>query len=135
MRIDTVEFAGFDQRSDGRPMLAATIRAGEQRILTVQRNRSDATLHDVGVDLGTAVVEEAGETVPARERITDRLGEFCLLTDQGGLGPQPGFKVINNLPALVLANSTPLVGAEAADVLLDGVESCDAFKRLTGNRR
>ena len=133
MRIDTVEFAGFDQRSDGRPMLAATIRAGEQRILTVQRNRS-ATLHDVGVDLGTAVVEKAGETVPARERITDRLGEFCLLTDQGELGPQPGFKVINNLPALVLANSTPLVGAEAADVLLDGVESCDAFKRLTGNR-
>jgi hypothetical protein len=57
------------------------------------------------------------------------------LTDQGELGPQPGFKVIQDRPALILPNGPPVLGAEATDFLLDGVETCDAFECLTGNRR
>ena len=76
LRLDAVEFAGFNQRCDDRPMLAATIGTGEQRILSVQRDRSDAALHHVRIDLDAAVVEEAREAIPARQRITDRLGEF-----------------------------------------------------------
>ena len=109
--IDAIKFAGFDQRSDDRPMLAAAVRAGEQRVLSIQRNRSDAALDDVGIDLDAAVIEEADKTVPARERITDRLRELRLLTDQGKFGAQPGLEVVNDRPALVLANGTPLLGA------------------------
>jgi hypothetical protein len=36
-RIDVVEFAGLDERSDGGPMLRATIRTCEQCILSVER--------------------------------------------------------------------------------------------------
>ena len=36
-----------------------------------------------------AVVEEAGEALPARERIADRLGELALLADQTELLAQP----------------------------------------------
>ena len=44
---------------------------------------ADAALH---IDLDAAVVEEAGETSPARQRTADCLGEFGLLTDPSGLG-------------------------------------------------
>ena len=32
LRIDAVEFAGFDKRRDGGPVLAAAIRTGKERI-------------------------------------------------------------------------------------------------------
>jgi hypothetical protein len=38
VRVDAVELAGFDQRSDDGPMFPATIGTGEQRILPVQRD-------------------------------------------------------------------------------------------------
>src|ERR1700722_4307098 len=66
VRIDAVEFAGLNQRCDDCPMLAAAIGAGEQRILSVQRDRSDAALHHVGIDLDAAVIKEAGKSVPTR---------------------------------------------------------------------
>ena len=103
--------------------------------LPIQRNRPDAALDDIGIDLDAAVVEEVGETVPTRERITDCLSEFGLLADQGELGAQPGFETINDRPAPVLADGAALVGVAAADVLLDGVEFGDAFECLGGNRR
>ena len=59
LRIDAAEFAGLDQRGDDGPVLAAAVGAGEQRVLAVERDRSDAALDDVGVDLDAAVVEEA----------------------------------------------------------------------------
>ena len=101
VRIDAAELAGLDQRRDDGPVLAAAVGAGEQRILSVQRDRSDAALDDVGVDLDAAVVEEAGEPVPAREGIADRLGELGLLADQGELGAQPGLEFVDDRPAPV----------------------------------
>jgi hypothetical protein len=44
-------------------MLAAAIGAGEQRIFAVQRDRSDAALHHVGIDLDAAVIKEAAKPV------------------------------------------------------------------------
>jgi hypothetical protein len=38
VRIGAIKFAGLDQRRDDCPMLSAAIRAGEQRVLSVQRN-------------------------------------------------------------------------------------------------
>jgi hypothetical protein len=38
VRVDAVELAGFNQRSDDGPMFPATIGTGEQRILPVQRH-------------------------------------------------------------------------------------------------
>jgi hypothetical protein len=64
-RIDTGEFASLDQRGDDRPMLAAAVRAGEERVLAVQRDGSDGALDHVGVDRDTALVEKAGQIIPA----------------------------------------------------------------------
>ena len=100
VRFDAEELAGLDQRGDDGPMLAAAVGAGEECVLAVQRDRPDRAFDDVGVDLDAAVVEEAGEPLPARERIADRFGELCLLTDQSELGAQPGFEFIDDRPAL-----------------------------------
>jgi hypothetical protein len=83
--IDAVEFAGLDQLSNDRPMFAAAVGAGEQRILSVQRDGPNAARNYVGIDLDAAVVEDSSKPIPARQRIADRLGELGLLADQGEL--------------------------------------------------
>ena len=68
-RIDGVELTGFDQRGDDGPVLAAAVGTGEERILAVQRNRSDRSFDDVAIDLNAAVIEGSGLVLPiARER-------------------------------------------------------------------
>ena len=37
-RLDAVEFAGFDQRSDDGPVFGVAVGAGEERILSVESN-------------------------------------------------------------------------------------------------
>ena len=59
-RIDVVEFTGLDQRCDGGPVVGAAVRASEQSIFPVQRDRADGTLDGVVVELNAAIVEEAG---------------------------------------------------------------------------
>ena len=47
LRINGIEFAGFDQRCDDGPMLGSSIGAGEERIFPIQCNRPDAALDDI----------------------------------------------------------------------------------------
>jgi len=58
---------------------AAAVGTGEECILAIDGNGSDRPFDDVGIDLDTAVVEEAGEPFPLREGVADRLGKLCLL--------------------------------------------------------
>ena len=44
VRIDAVELAGLDQRGDDRPVLAAAVGAGEERVLAIEGNRADRSL-------------------------------------------------------------------------------------------
>ena len=37
LRIDAVQFAGFDERSDGGPVLRTLIVAGEERVLAIMQ--------------------------------------------------------------------------------------------------
>src|SRR6185436_17983229 len=89
LRIDAVHFASFDERGNDRPMLAATVGASEEMVLAAERDRTDRTLDDIGVDVDAAVIKEAGKTIPARERVADRRGDGRLAGDGGELGFQP----------------------------------------------
>src|SRR5258706_849808 len=109
LRLDTDEVAGLDQRSDDGPVLTATVGAGKESILSVQCDRPNGALHHVGIDLDTTVADEERKAVPTRERIADRLGQLGLLADQGELGAKPGFKIIEDWPAAVLADGMPLL--------------------------
>ena len=50
LRIDAVEFAGLDQRSEVGPMLAAAVGADKERVLAIERDRPDGTLDGIGID-------------------------------------------------------------------------------------
>ncbi len=65
-RIEIVEFAGLDQSSDGGPMLGAAIGTCEQRIFTIERDGTDRSFDGVVVEFDAAVVDEAGQSFPAR---------------------------------------------------------------------
>jgi hypothetical protein len=116
-------------------MFSAAIGAGEQSVLSVQRNRSDRSFDDVAIDFDTTVVEEAREAFPARECIADRLGELGFLADQTELGAQPRLKIVDDWPTFLQPPGAPFIGAAAPDLGLDGIEIGDAFKRLAGDRR
>jgi hypothetical protein len=68
-------------------------------------------------------------------RVADRLGELDLLAVQRELLAKPGFEISEQRSGAVLADSPPLFGAAATNVLLDGVEGRDPFERLARNRR
>lgn len=54
VRLDAVEFAGFDQRCDDSPMLTSAVGASGERILSIERDRPNAALDHVGIDLDAA---------------------------------------------------------------------------------
>jgi hypothetical protein len=54
LRIDAIQFAGFDERSEDCPMLATPVGPCEQRVLAIEGERADGALDDVGVDLDPA---------------------------------------------------------------------------------
>src|SRR5436309_13316604 len=82
-RIDVVHLAGFDQRGEDRPVLAAAIRAGKEMVLASECDRTHGALDDIGVDLDAAVVEAPDEPVTARERAAARRGSRCTSGDGG----------------------------------------------------
>ena len=64
-RIDIVQLTGFDQGGDDSPVLGTTVGACEQRIFPVERDRTDRALYGVVVELDTAIIDEARQTLPA----------------------------------------------------------------------
>jgi predicted P-loop ATPase len=72
--FDAVEFAGFNQRTDDRPTFTTAVTACKQVVLATERQGTDSTLDRVGVEFNAAIMQEARQAFPARERVTDRLG-------------------------------------------------------------
>ena len=75
LRIDAVQFTGFNERSDTGPIFGPVIVASEECIFSIQNNRADASLDNVGVELDAAVIEESSEPVPVVQGIADVFGD------------------------------------------------------------
>jgi hypothetical protein len=72
--FDAVQFAGFDQRAEDCPTIATTVTAGEQVVLAAERYGTDRALNRIGVELDTAVVQEARQTCrEARQSATPKI--------------------------------------------------------------
>ena len=69
--IETVQLGRLDQAVDGGSPLTAGIRSSKQPVLPAKRKRSDGALDGVVVDGKRAVIEIAGQCIPARECISD----------------------------------------------------------------
>jgi hypothetical protein len=66
-RINIVQLTGFDHRSDDSPVLGAGVRACEQRIFPIQRDRTDSAFDGIVVELDGAIIDEARQARPAPE--------------------------------------------------------------------
>src|SRR5205823_3957542 len=75
-RVDVVQLAGLDQGRDGGPMFGASVRAGKQRVLPVERYWADGALDGVVVEFDAAVIDEARQALPARHGIADGRSEL-----------------------------------------------------------
>ena len=113
LRIDGVHLAGFDERGNDRPMLAAAIGASEEMVFTPEGDRTDGALDHIGVDLDATVVEEASKAVPARERVADRPRDARLAGDGGELGFEPEMQVVDERFCVPLARLAAFIGGAA----------------------
>ena len=56
--FDAVEFAGFDQRTDDRPPVTATVASGKEMVLPPERHRADRAFDRIGIEFNAAVMQE-----------------------------------------------------------------------------
>ena len=74
--LDVVELGRFQSANRAiSPSLAAAVAAGKEMIFAAERNRSDRAFDRVGVEFDAAVMQEARQTLPTRERVADRFGK------------------------------------------------------------
>jgi len=109
VRVDAGEFAVFDERGDHRPVVAALVGACEQGILAVESQRADGALDGIVVEIDTAIIEEVDETVPAWERVADRLAEAALGADLSATGFEEPVQVVDDRTAALVTGVAALV--------------------------
>jgi hypothetical protein len=59
IRFDVIQLAGRDERRDDGPSMAAAVAAGEQVVLTAERDKTDRAFDRIGVELDAAIVQES----------------------------------------------------------------------------
>ena len=78
LRIDVVEFAGFDERKNVSGPSRAFVRAGEGPVAPAHGNAAQPALGGVVGHADASIIEEAGERRPAIEAVVDRLANVAL---------------------------------------------------------
>ncbi len=130
LRIDVVQPGSLDQGvEDGSP-LAATIGAAEQPGLPAEWHAAQRTFGGVVGQADPAVVEEAGEGIPAPQYVIDSLGEVVIARPADELGSQPRVKLSHQGRAQFAAHGEALVGGHAVDAALDIEQPIDPLHGL-----
>ena len=117
----------------GRPVGAALVAAGEQRVLPVDRDWAHRALDDVRVDLDAPVVEEAPEAVAMTDAVAHGRGQRRASGQAAQLLIEPVMQGFHQRSRARPADRAALVGAAAADLVLDGIERTDAREPLAGD--
>jgi hypothetical protein len=133
-RLDAVEFRCLDQRADDRPMSSAIVRAGEQGVLASQCHWPHRPFDDIGIERGSAILEEHGQTIPVRQRITERLGDRGPARNAGELFGHPGMHRLDQWAALLLPHPETFFRSLATQIDFDRVKVRDAAQRLLRQR-
>ena len=79
MGLDGVEFAGFDQGGEGRPVCGPGVVAGEDGVFAGQGDGADGAFDGIVVNLDPAVGEEQAKASPVICAVIQRLaqGGYC----------------------------------------------------------
>lgn len=63
-RIDGIQFAGLNERGDGRPVLSPRVMSSKKCILAIESNRPDGPLYGIVVDFDAPVGQEELQAIP-----------------------------------------------------------------------
>ena len=94
--IEVIEASGLDERVHDGGSAAAFVGAGEEIVLAPEGERADGAFGGVVGHFEPAVVDEAGESGPARGRVADGAGERALAADLGQRCIEEGFEFGQN---------------------------------------
>ena len=134
-RVEAVELGGFDKGVDGSGALATGIGAGEQVVLAAEGEGPDGALGSVVADLQAAIIEIAGQCLPAAAGAAHGAGQLALARELGQRGVEEGGKLIDHRAGPRVADLSARFGQETVDLALDIEEPADALARLGGNGR
>ena len=134
LRIDVVELRGLDQRGHGRRPVGTTFGAGEEPRLSAKCKSPKSTLGRIIRQADPAVVDKAGEPVPAPQHVVDRLDHRGRARHSGSFITQPRFQSGQKRSALLPAYAQTFFGAQAVDVALDIEQRVNALDRFQRNR-
>ena len=105
LRIDIVELGGCDQRVDGGGAPAAFVGAGEGPVVSSHGDGPQLAFGGIVRHAKAAVIEEAGEGVPAVEAVIDGLGRVAVLGELGALLAQPSLQLDDQRATALLAHA------------------------------
>jgi hypothetical protein len=128
--LDVVKLAGLNQRTQHGPSMAAPIAAGEEMILATEGNRPDRPFNRVGIEFDAAIMQEACQTVPARERVADRFGKRAAAWYRRKLRFKPDAQSVDDWLRAAAASREPVCRRLTANVGVDGIEFADLAQRL-----
>jgi len=135
--IDVVQATSRDHRQHDGGAVGAALAAGECPVAPAQGDAAQRSFGGVVAEADPAIVEEAGEVVPAPEHVVHWLQDLGGARQGFALAEQPGVHVVEKRLALLLAHGAPLVGTAAVDGALDleqGVKTPDRLQRDRGDR-
>jgi hypothetical protein len=112
--------------------MAAAVAAREEMIFSSQSNRTDRALNRVRVQLDAAVVQEAGQTVPAR---SGSLGQGAASRQQREPRFEPDPHGLDDGLRAIAASREPMRKRLTANVGFDGIEFAAPAQRLCCDRR
>src|ERR1700675_4652648 len=135
LRVDAVQFAALDERSDAGPVSRTLIVAGKKCVTAAEGNLPHSALDGIRIQLDAAVLEEMHQAVPVVEAVADRRGDLRLGGDARELGFKPGLQCLNTRLALDLTDGLAHLRTAAADLFLDRIECGNALERLARDRR
>src|SRR5262249_29517007 len=115
--------------------MAATIAACEEMIFSSESNRPDCALDGVGVQLDAAIVQEARQAFPARERVPHRLGQSAASGQKRELRLKPEPHRLDDGLGAIATRREAVCWCLTAKFGLDGIELGDPAQGLSRNRR
>ena len=134
LRVDVVELGGADEGVHRRRPRAAAVGAGEQPRLSAQGNPSERPFGGIVREADAAVVEEAGEELPAPEHVIHGLGHEGMARQLPAFRLHPVLEVGQHRRAQLLAQGEALLGGLADDPALDVEQQVDPLHRLECQR-
>jgi len=104
-------------------------------IFSAECNRTDCPFNWVGVEVDAAIVQEARQTVPARERVADCFGDRAAAWYKRKLLFEPDPHCLDDGLGAIAASCEPVRRRLTANVGFNSIKFGDLVQRLRRDRR